>query len=59
MAIRKVPVEVAGFLNRHVLDVDDCTDEYRYKWRSFVNDNFEDDDILPWSGNSEVDDCPF
>jgi len=56
---RKVPAEIAGYMNRYVLVVDIHNQTFQHRWMSVINENYEDDDVLPWAGDSSVDSCPF
>lgn len=59
MRYRKVPVEVAGYVDRYVWVVDSYRGIAAFRWCSFVNDNISEDDLCPWVDDSEVSDCPF
>ena len=56
---RQAPVEIAGYVNqrRWIVDIIRGTDGF--KWYSVINDNYLEDEELPWNGDSSVDDCPF
>ena len=56
---RKAPVEVAGYVNRQIWVVNRDSGLAGYRWLSWVNDDYEPEDYLPWEGDSTVDDCPF
>lgn len=53
------PVEVAGYVERHCYVVDNILGTTGWKWRSVFNDNYDENDNIPWNGDSEVDTCPF
>lgn len=56
---RRPPVEIAGYVNRLIWVVDIHDPKFRQKWMSVINENYADDEILPWSGDSTPDTCPF
>ena len=56
---RKVPVEVAGYVDHWVLVVDIFNRDFCCRWMSVVNENYSIEDVSPWSGDSRPDDCPF
>ncbi len=56
---RKPPVEIAGYVERFVWVVDIYDRTFRQKWMSVFNENYSEDEVTPWLGNSGVDDCPF
>lgn len=59
MAARKVPVEVSGYASRLMWVDDHMSGVAEFRLISWVNDDYDEDDILPWCGDSTVDDCPF
>lgn len=59
MIARKKPVEVAGYVNRHLCVVDNLTGAIKFEWWSVRNDDADDDDFLEWNGDSSVNTCPF
>jgi hypothetical protein len=59
MAGRKIPCEVAGFVDRRIFIVDSYRGISAFRWYSFVNDNHDESEISPWLGDSSPDDCPF
>lgn len=59
MKARKAPVEIAGYVNRFVLVVDIHERSFRLRWMSVINENYGDDEFLPWAGDSGIDSCPF
>ena len=56
---RKAPVEVAGYIERLVWVVDIYDPSFRQKWMSVYNENYAEDEVTPWLGNSDGGDCPF
>ena len=56
---RKVPFEIAGFVDRRVWTVDSFRGTARYRWCFFVNDNVDEKEVLPWTGDSPHFECPF
>ncbi|BBC71065.1 hypothetical protein AEB_P0197 [Altererythrobacter sp. B11] len=59
MSRRRVPFEVAGFVNRCTYVVDSFRGTEGFRWCLFVNDNFDDADMLPWDGESDGQEPPF
>lgn len=59
MLVRKVPVEIAGYVERLAWVDDHVNGVVGFRLISWVNDDHGDDDFLPWEGDSIVDDCPF
>ena len=49
------PVEVAGYVNRRILTVDEVRETIEYRWFSVKNIDHPDEDYLLWDGDSEVD----
>lgn len=59
MVAQKKPVEVVGYVNRHVCVVDNLKGLTKFQWWSVRNDDADDDDFLKWNEDSSVDTCPF
>lgn len=59
MMKRKVPFEIAGFVDRQVWIVDSFRGTSGLRWCSFVNDNVSDEDVVPWNGESHRQEPPF
>lgn len=59
MKARKAPVEIAGYVNRYVMVVDIHERSFQMRWMSVINENYAEDEVLPWFGTSGVDTCPF
>ena len=60
MANRRItPVEVAGYRSVRAWTYDSTLESADFRWWSVRNDEYDDDDFLPWYGDSSVDDCPF
>lgn len=59
MVARKVPVEVSGHIERVIWVNDRVLGVVGFRRISWVNDDYEEADFLPWEGDSEVSDCPF
>ena len=49
------PVEVAGYVNRRILTIDDVRGTFDCRWISVKNTDHPEEDYLPWDGDSEVD----
>jgi len=56
---RKPPVEVAGYVTRYVWTIDHTDGSAEFRAVSWVNDDFDESDFLPWTGDSSNDFCPF
>ena len=56
---RRPPVELAGYVNRLVWVVDIYEPGFRQKWMSVINENYSEDEVSPWFGESDETDCPF
>ena len=54
-----VPVEIAGYRSVCIWTYDSHGKLADFQWWSVRNDEYDDDDFLPWNGDSSVDDCPF
>lgn len=55
----KIPVEIAGYVNRRIWVRNPVRGMEGFRWFSVVNEDYRDDEILPWGGDSTIDDCPF
>lgn len=59
MQPRKIPVEITGHIERVIWVNDLDRGTAGFKPISWVNDDYNEADFLPWHGDSEPDDCPF
>lgn len=60
MSAKRVPVEIKGYVERNIWVVDHLTGLQEFRRVSWSNDDYSDDDFLPWEEQSEApDDCPF
>lgn len=56
---RKAPVEIAGYVTQARWVVDIITGTEGFRFYSVINDNYRDDEVLPWFGEASEDECPF
>ena len=56
---RKPPVEIAGYINRQCWVVDTILGTEGFRWFSVINDNYSDDEEIPWFGETVLNDSPF
>ena len=52
---RQAPVEVAGYVDQQRWVVDIIRGTAGFKWYSVINDNYAENDELPWFGDSSVE----
>ena len=55
----KPPVEIAGYVHRQRWVVDIIRGTANFKWYSVINDNYSDDEELPWFGETFGHEPPF
>jgi hypothetical protein len=59
MLKRRPPVEIAGYVTRYMWTVDHRDGTAEFRPVSWVNDDFDENDFLPWTEDSADDSCPF
>ena len=50
----KGPVEIAGYINQRRWVVDIIRGTEGFRWYSVINDNYGEDEELPWFGDSSI-----
>lgn len=51
------PIEITGVKMVLIWTVDHITGMDGFRWYNVANEDHSDDDVLPWDGDSSIDDC--